>query len=323
MGNLIDTSTACALLREWDEVLILTHQKPDGDTIGSAFALMHALHALGKRARVECSDPLPNHYGFITGNYHPDQFDPRFVVSVDVANPDLFGKLQPVWEDKLDLCIDHHRLNTLNAKYKLLDPEVPSTAQLVYAIIKGLGVAFDRAMATAVFTGVSTDTGCFRYASTTADAHRVAAEMIDAGADHSNINRLMFDTRSRPQIELDKHILSTLEYHFGGLCAMIVVSREATGRLGIEEHELDGLSALPRRIEGVQIGLSLRENFGSYRVSVRTREGVDASALCAKFGGGGHHMAGGCTITGDETAVRQVLLAAVKSSLLEAGYSWS
>ena len=323
MRKTLDINAACSLLGEWDDILILTHQKPDGDTLGSAFALLWALQKLGKRARVECPDPLPARYRFIFGDYTPADFPPRFAVSVDVANPELLGGLQPVWENKLDLCIDHHRLNTMQAAHTLLDWEAPSTAQLVYAVIKGLGLAFDREMATAVFTGVSTDTGCFRYGSVTADAHRVAAEMIDAGADHATINRLMFDTRTRPQVELDKHILNTLEYHFGGLCALIVIPRAVTDRLKIEDDELDGLSAIPRRIQGVEVGLSLRENLGFYRVSVRTREGVDASALCAKFGGGGHKMAGGCTIQGDEAAVRKALLAAVEASLTEAGYSWS
>ena len=319
MREMIDITAACALLREWDDVLILTHQKPDGDALGSAFALLWALEAMGKRARVECPDPLPERYSFIVDGYAPTGFTPRYALTVDVANPDLLGHLQPIWQDKLDLCIDHHALNTMQAKYMLLVPGVPATAQLVYQIIQGLGVPVSAPIATAVFTGISTDTGCFRYASVTAQTHRIAAEMIECGAEHALINRLMFDTRSPALMELDKIILNTLEYHFGGLCALMVVSREATDRLGISDAELDGISAVPRRIQGVEIGLVLREKPGSYRVSVRTRERVDSAIFCAKFGGGGHQAAGGCTIQGDETAVRAALLPAVQQALASAG----
>jgi len=320
MSKKIDLSGACGLLREWDDILILAHQKPDGDTLGSAFALMWALEALGKRTRVECSDPFPENYRVVIGEYEPTPFTPRFVVSVDIANLDLLGRLRETWEGKIDLCIDHHQLNTMGAAHSLIDPTVPATAQLVYQVITALGVAFDQRIAGAIFTGISTDTGCFRYASVTAQTHRIAAEMIEAGARHGEINRIMFDTRSRSLIELDKIILNTLEYHFGGLCALVMITREATRSLGIAEHELDGVSALPRRIQGVEVGLALREIEGGWRVSVRTRESVDSCALCAGFGGGGHKSAGGCTIQGDEQAVRELLLPAVEQALRSAGF---
>ncbi|MCL2857560.1 MAG: DHH family phosphoesterase [Oscillospiraceae bacterium] len=319
MSKTINIPGACRLLREHDDVLILAHQKPDGDTLGSAFALMWALEALGKRARVECSDPLPENYRVITGEYAPIAFTPRFVVSVDIANPDLLGRLRESWEGKIDLCIDHHQRNTMDAAHSLIDPTVPATAELVYQIVTELGVSFDTRIAGAIFMGLATDTGCFRYASVTAGTHRIAAEMIEAGARHGEINRIMFDTRSRALIEMDKLILNTLEYHFGGLCAMVIITREATGRLGVVDHELDGVSALPRRIQGVEVGLALREIEGGWRVSVRTRESIDSSALCATFGGGGHKAAGGCTIHGDEQAVRKLLLPAVEDALRNAG----
>jgi len=322
MSKKIDLLGACELLRKWDDILILAHQKPDGDTLGSAFALLWALEALGKRARVECPDPIPGNYQAVFGEYGPVSFPPRFVVSVDIANPDLLGRLRESWEGKIDLCIDHHQLNTMGAAYSLITPEVPATAEIIYRVITALGVAFNERMAGAIFTGISTDTGCFRYASVTAQTHRIAAEMIEAGALHGEINRIMFDTRSRALIELDKIILNSLEYHFGGLCALVVITREATQSLGIADHELDGISSLPRRIQGVEVGLALREIEGGYRVSVRTREEVDSCALCAGFGGGGHKSAGGCTIMGDEQTVRKLLLPAVEQALRRAGLDW-
>ena len=319
MQGTIDIQSACELLRSWDDVLILSHHRPDGDTLGSAFALMWALQSLGKRVRVECSDPLPERYRFITGDYTPQDFKHRFVVAVDVAGPDLLGSLQPLWEQSPDLCIDHHRRNTMQARHLLIDCDAPAASQVVYELIKALSVPLDCRMATAIFTGIATDTGCFRYANVTARTHHIAGELIDAGADHALVNQLMFETNSRARVELEKIVLNSLEYHFGGLCAIIAISRSEVERLHVEEAELDGISAIPRRIEGVEVGIVLREGDGSYRVSVRTRQKVDSCELCMKFGGGGHKEAGGCTIQGDESAVRGALLAAVREALQEAG----
>ena len=322
MCKKIDVAGACALLREWDDVLILTHQRPDGDALGSAFALMWALEALGKRAGIDCADPIPERYRLIMGEYRPKQFSPRFVVSVDTAGPNLLGHLKASWENRIDLCIDHHRINTISAAYCFVDPEAPATAQLIYEVVAQLGVSFCPSIAGAIYTGLVTDTGCFRYPNVTARTHRIAAEMIEAGAPHGEINRIMFDTRSRAMVELDKILLETLEYHFGGLCALMLVSRKVTERLKIEESDLDGISAVPRRIQGVEVGLILRETPDGYRVSVRTREHVDASALCAVFDGGGHRSAGGCTIVGGEQEVRGALLPAVEQALRDVGLSW-
>jgi len=318
MSKKIDLHGACELLREHDDILILAHQKPDGDTLGSAFALLWALETLGKRARVECSDPFPANYRVVIGEYSPAQFTPRFVASVDIANPDLLGTLQETWQDKIDLCIDHHQVNTMSAAHSFIDPTAAATAEIAYRIVRELGVPFDCRIAGAVFLGLSTDTGCFRYPNVSAQTHRIAAEMIEAGAPHGEINRVMFETRSRALIELDKLILNTLEYHFGGLCAMVVITREATHSLGIAEHELDGVSAIPRRIEGVEVGIVMREVEGGWRISVRTRDKVDSCALCSNFGGGGHKAAGGCTIREDEQTARKLLLPAIENALIKA-----
>jgi len=322
MSKMIDVAATCELLRGCDDVLIIMHQKPDGDCLGSAFALLWALESIGKRARVECSDEIPERYKAFTGDYTPLDFEPRFIITVDIASAQLLGNLQTAWENRLDLCIDHHRVNTLQPRYKFLNPDVPAAAQLIYQIVKELGIPFDKKTSTAIFAGIVADTGGFRYSSVTAQTFHIAAEMIEAGADHTMVNTVYFDTRSRPLVELDKIIANNLEYHFGGLCALMTIYRADTDRLGVDEADLDGIATIPRRIQGVEAGIVLRENFDSYRVSVRSRNAVDSSVLCAKFGGGGHRGAGGCTIEGDEAAVRQALLPAVGQALREAGFNW-
>jgi phosphoesterase RecJ-like protein len=318
----ISVKEAARLLHRQDNILILTHAKPDGDTLGSAFALFWALEGTGKRARVENPDGLPEKYKFIYGDYIPCEFEPEFVVTVDIANPELLGGLREKWEDKIGLCVDHHNLNTINAAHMLVFPDIPAAALLTLDLIREMGVKITPQMATAIFTGLSTDTGCFRFYNVTGGLHRAAADMIDAGAKHGLVNMLMFDLLSRERAALETMVRSTIEYHFGGLCAIITISRETMELCGANETDLDGISNFPRKIEGVLAGITLWEKDGGYRVSMRTRKEIDASEICRAFGGGGHKAAGGCTIPGALPEARDKLLAAIENHLRGANIKW-
>lgn len=316
----LDCQSACALLRQADNIVILSHQKPDGDTLGSAFALLRALEAMGKTARVECSDGYPARYRFIFGDYRPKSFEPGFIVTVDVANTGLLGELEPVYGGRLDLCIDHHKSNTVPARHTLVDPGEPATALIIFDLIEALGVPLDKKMADALFTGISTDTGCFLYDSVTARTHRVAARLIDLGAEHGMINRLMFESKSRGRLEIDKLTMNNLEFHYGERCALITIPNDVTDRLGVSEEELDGIASFPRKIEGIVAGITLREKQdGTYRVSLRTGGGLDASKICTEFGGGGHAGAAGCTLPGPYETAKKTILAAVGRALERVG----
>lgn len=310
-----DIKAACRLLEEQDDILILTHQKPDGDTYGSGFALLWALEALGKRARVECADGYLERFSFVFGEYAPAEFVPRFVVSVDIASPELLGSLREPWADKIDLCIDHHKANRMMAAHMLVQPNIPATCQIVHAVITCLGVPFDQRMATAIFTGISTDTGCFRFSNVVAETHRIAADMIDAGAAHDLVNTLMFETKSKGRLAIDRLMMDTLEYYLEGRCAVITIPDAAVEQAGITEAELDGISAFPRKIEGVLVGVTMREREGSYRVSVRTRGELDAAAICLKLGGGGHKNAAGCTVSGELAQAKKTVLQVVEEEM--------
>lgn len=312
----IDTRQACALLREHDYFVILAHHKPDGDALGSCFALMYMLESLGKTARVESPDGIPQRYRFLCEGYAPKTFEPAFVISADVAGPELLGSLQAQYESRIDLCIDHHGTNTLQARYTLLDARAPAAGEIVYDIMRGLGIQPDARIANALFTGISTDTGCFKYTNVTARTHRIAAELIEAGAQHGEINRLMFDTQSRGRLEIEKIMLDTLEYYFDDRCAVITVYMNTPEKYGVTEDELDGISALPRRIQGVKVGVTIREKKpDSQRISLRTDDDVDASKICARLGGGGHPAAAGCTVQGTRDEAKQTILAEIKKEL--------
>lgn len=291
----ITVDKAAKLLLNRDCFLILCHMSPDGDTIGSASALCRALRTLGKKVNMTCSDNIPKQYGYLVEDLAEMEFTPEYIVTTDVASTSLLGDRLNIYKDDIFLAIDHHPSNTMFAQHTLLCPEAAATAEIIHELIEELDVDVDKPIADAIYTGISTDTGCFRYANTTVQTHLVAAEMIGYGADNAYINRLMFETKSMNRIKLEQMALNTIEYYFENHCAVLSITRDMLHISGADETELDGVSSIPRQIEGVEVGVTLREkNDGVIKVSLRTAGHMDASALCKQFGGGGHKRAAGC-----------------------------
>ena len=305
----IDIKTAAQMLKEMDDIVILTHQNPDGDTLGSAFALYYTLSAKGKRVRVVNEKPIPKKYAFIYDGYTEVDFEEKCVVAVDIASTSLFGKGLEGYADRVDLCIDHHKSNTNYAKNTLLSSSVAAACEIVYDVILEMdGVISDKALL-CVYTGVSTDCGCFKYSNTTIRAHEIAAHAIERKIDIYRINQLMFECKSRAQLEIEKVALSNLEFYFGGKCAVIVVPFELLEETGAEECDLDALPSMTRQIQGVEVGVVIKErNKGEFKISLRTGKSPDASAICSEFGGGGHAGAAGCTIYGDADNAKKLIL---------------
>jgi phosphoesterase RecJ-like protein len=289
--------------------VILSHRKPDGDTLGSAFGLLYALESLGKTARVECEDGFPEHYAFLYGAYVPAEFEPGFVVAVDIASRPLLGELKEKYAS-IDLCIDHHHSNEQYADRLLLNASAAATAQVMYRVIVELGAEVDKRIADALYTGISTDSGCFKYESVTADTHRIAAELIERGADHAAIDKKMFDTKSRGRIELERFLYDNFLFCHDGKCVISSLSADIMTRLSLTEEDMDGVSALGRKIEGVMVSAVIRENpdGGSFRVSLRSENPADVSKVCIEFGGGGHCRAAGCIMRGTLEDVKQRLI---------------
>lgn len=317
----ITLEQAAELLRGRDDILILAHRKPDGDTLGSCFALLFALEAMGKTARVECADGYPSRYSFLYGEYTPRQFTPRFIVACDVAERALLGTLEPLYPT-VHLCIDHHKSNTLFAEHTLLDAEAAATTMLIGKLIELLGVAPDQRIADSLYTGLTTDTGCFRYANVGAEAHRCAARLIEMGARHYMINKLMFASLSRGRIEVQKLMMQSLEFSHGDRCVVISLPGDIHERFAVSEEELDGISAFPRTIQGVMCGVTIRmekDDPTAFRISLRCEPPLDASRICTLFGGGGHAGAAGCTLHGTPDEVQARMLEAVGTELAAAG----
>lgn len=299
-----------------DRILILSHKSPDGDTLGSAYALLYALYACGKRARVMCSDPVPPQFAYLAEGESETAFEPLFIIAVDVASKELLGSALAEYASRVNLCIDHHRTNGDYACGTLVDDQAAAACEILYAVIAAMGVSLTPQIASCLYTGIATDSGCFKYPNTTARTHRIAAELIEAGADYAAINRALFDTKSKARVAIEKQVLDTLSFAENGQIAWVCITQKMLRETGAMETELDGLAALPRMIEGVEVGITLREQQdGSYKVSIRTAQKADASAICAEFGGGGHLRAAGCRFTCTYQEAVERLLSAAKRTL--------
>ena len=313
---MITLESATKTLLSKDKILILTHRSPDGDTIGSGYALAMALRKLGKNVKVDCTDPFPEKYSYFTDKLEKLEFDEEFVVSVDIADTKLLGEKLSDYADKIDLCIDHHGSNTKYAKEYYVEASAAAAAQVIAKLIRLMNVEFDKDIANAIYTGITTDTGCFRYTNVTAETHRIAADMIDCGAESGMINRLIFETKSRSRLEIERRVMDSIQFYLDGRCAIAYATIDMMKESGAVDSDMEGVSSLPRQIEGVMAGITLREkNNGKFKVSVRTTDELNASAICANFGGGGHKAAAGCMITGTLNEAIEQIIEVVRQAL--------
>lgn len=312
------TQVANQLLQS-ENVAILCHVSPDGDTLGSGFALWHALKQLGKQANVYCADPISQKYEYMTKHYQHETFLVKTVVSVDVADNKLLGGLIDQFPT-VDLAIDHHPSNTMFAKETYLNEEAGANCENMFEILQEMGVNITREIADCLFTGIITDTGCFRFSNTRALTHTIAATLMEKGAQSAFLCRLFFGTKSKSVMALEQEVLKTLEYHFNGAFCLIAVTNEMLQQTGATQEDYDFISSIPPRIEGIKIGVTIKEKETNiYKLSVRTHDQYEANEICALLGGGGHKRAAGCTIEGSLGQVKELVLNTVQRYMNEKG----
>ena len=311
----ITLTKAAELLRDNDNILILTHEYPDGDTIGSGYALCYALRETGKNADVVNFHEIPAKYRYITDGYENKCTRYEYIVSADVADKKLLGgELCGKYGDAIDLCIDHHATNTGFAKYSYVDSKAAATCEIALDLISGIGCEITQRIADCLFTGLSTDTGCFKYSNVTSYTHMCAAKLISCGARAGMINRVMFDVKSRNRIALENKVMNGIKFFSGGRIALVVLTLDMLKNT--DEGDIDGISSIPRMIEGVETGITVREKAeNAYKISVRCTGCVSAAAVCRKFGGGGHEKAAGCVIEGDIDDVTERIVKAAAEEL--------
>lgn len=316
----LDLSSAVSFFREHDHYIIVSHSSPDGDTLGAAFGLCGMLRMIGKEAAVVNGDEIPPKFRFM-GELSTD-LDPtgKTVVTVDVADRKLAKGLPDALLDATVLSIDHHPSHVNFAPNLLLDAGAAACAEIITDLVPLFGIALPADVATALYTGIATDTGCFLFTNVTPKTHRAAAFLMENGADVATVNRTIFETKTKGKMRLETIAMERMEYHFEGLCALTTLEYEDIHADGTDPDDLSCVASLPRTVEGVLLGVTLKgKEKGKYSVSVRSFEPVDASAICARLGGGGHVRAAGCEVDGDAETVKTAVLASVKEELLRIG----
>lgn len=301
----MDLNTCADYLRQHDQYMLITHRRPDGDTLGSAAALCHALRRAGKTAFLYPNPEITDTYMPFIKPYLADaSYTGETFVSVDVADEPLFCR---GFTGKVDLWLDHHPGRNGLERFGMVWPQKASCGELVMEIIESLCGDICPEEANLLYMAVSTDTGCFVYANTNAETHRAAARLADAGAQFHPINNLLFRTRSRARLMLEGMIFSSLRSYRNDSINVAVITLDMMRRSGATEDDCDDLANLAGLVRGNRVSITVRElrtDPPQSKVSVRTDGCVDASRVCALFGGGGHKMAAGCEMdkTPEETA---------------------
>lgn len=312
------TRNECALwLLSHDNYCILTHRHPDGDTIGCAALLCAGLRQLGKTAHVldnpEATEKYAHLYRSMT-KADPEEKD--VVITVDVASAGLLPERLGYLADRICLRIDHHGRAVPFSDYELVDTGAAACGEVIYDVLCLMGVELDKGMANALYTAVSTDTGCFRYANTTANTFRVAADCAAAGAEIAAINQALFETNTLAKLRLQGYLVDNARFLQGGKAVICTLDRKKEQELGLTEDDMENISGFPRSIAGVKMAVTIRENTDdTVKASVRSVPGYDASAVCAKFGGGGHKGAAGVTLRMTLEDAAEALAAALTEAM--------
>lgn len=290
-----------------ENLLILTHRNPDGDTMASAAALCSALRRGGRTACLyhnpQVNDKLRP---FVEEYFAPAGYKYKYVVAVDIATERL---LPQGYEGMVNLCIDHHPTNSHYAGADLVRPEKSSCAEVVMELIQNINTEITKEEATLLYIGLSTDTGCFQYANTNAATMRAAAELLRLGADNAMVNLRFFRKVSRARLMLESMIYAGMDYYRDGRISVATVTLDMMEKAGATEDDCDDLAGLAGRAEDAVVSITIKEQGdGNCKISVRSNPEVSSSDICAVFGGGGHAMAAGCTIMGTPQMAKELLL---------------
>ncbi|HYA32134.1 MAG TPA: bifunctional oligoribonuclease/PAP phosphatase NrnA [Thermodesulfovibrionales bacterium] len=294
------------------EFLLATHINPEGDALGSALALSMALESLGKETVVYDRDHVPESYRFLPGyerftNSLPSQGVGAPLILLDCNEPERAGF------DNIAVSfaavIDHHETEKDFGNIRWIEPHAAATGLMVFHLIRSLGVPITKDMAANLYTALAIDTGTFRYSNVTSDTLRVAAELVDAGADPAAVAVGLYETWSGGRFRLLIEVLNTLE--IVDKTAMIVARKEAFTKTGTAGEDTENFGNFPRMMRDIEVAAFFRETEDGWKVSLRSKGSFNVARIAARFNGGGHRNAAGYRTRGDLGRARKALIDAV------------
>ncbi len=298
-------------IRDGVDSLVIFHRHPDGDAVGSGFALRLLLEAMECRALCACEDEIPERLRFLVGDKQesilpenlPADFLPKQIITVDTASPAQMGRLYALYGDKVDLMIDHHGRGERYAD-GWIKANASSTGEMIFALSRELlrtgriSVIPDE-VDKLLYAAVSSDTGCFRYSNVTHETHICAATLLkDDSFDPAEINRQLFEVKSEKLLLAERLGAERLTRYMDGALSVITFPASLKTKHGFADEHLETLVDIARALEGVQVAVAVRQPTDApiFRVSMRSNTNFDVAAVCARFGGGGHVKAAGCTL---------------------------
>jgi len=309
------------VLRKAPKLALFSHVSPDGDCIGSMLAMGLALEKMGKEVSFYNPNPVPSYLSFLPGSSRIRQElpspQPKTLLFVDCTD---LGRVNmsrsEIREDSTVLNLDHHISNLFFGDFNWVDAHACAVGEVALTLINKLGVELDVDIATNLYTAILTDSGCFEYSNTTAQTHRLTADLLDKGVDMSRIHNNIFDQKPLAQIKLLQCALSELEIHAEGQLAMMSLSALDFQKSGAGQELSEGLVNHARSIAGVEVAVLLKEVASQeIKVGLRSNLWLNVNEIAAKFGGGGHQRAAGCTLRITMTEAKQSITAAIEEAL--------
>ena len=311
----------CEKLCENKTTLIVYHVRSDADAVGSAFALKELLRLMGIQAICVCSDEVPERLRFLSEDTQGSvvvedgmDFGHQRVISVDSASPSQLGEMFDRLRKDIDIMIDHHGVGTVYAD-NYIDASASATGEIIFTIAKKLLADGKIPLITprvinCVYAAISSDTGGFRFANVTPKTHRIAAELLELGADAADVNHRLFCSKTAKQMAAEGEAARRLRLHNGGRIASVTIPYSSIQALGLCDENLETVIDVPRSIGGVEVAFSVRqsENKPFFRVSMRSSVDIDVAAICRKFGGGGHVRAAGCSLEAGDVAEAELII---------------
>ena len=302
-----------------EKIVILTHENPDGDAIGSSLAMYITLQKMGKNVELIVPE-LPRVFNFlpcaneikIEGNEEP--YD--LAIAIDTATIKMLNGWSNYFETaKVKVVIDHHGTNTMYGDINFVNPDAPAAAQVLIHIIEYFGIDIDKDIGTCILTGIITDTGGFQYQSTTPETFEFASQLLKKGVNVSDIYKRVMNTKSRANFELRRRAIERMEFIEDGKIAYTYLTKEDEEEVNAEPGDHEGIVEEGRAIEGVEVSLFLRETDKGFKASLRSNNYLNVSDVCLIFGGGGHIHAAGCTIAQNLEQVKEKIINQIKMQL--------
>lgn len=291
-------------IMQTEKLALVTHASPDGDAVGSTMSLALALRSIGKDVEILSKEPAPLNLSFLAlydeyGALSVLTEDRELLIALDCGNKDRLSMERDGFEEIDKINIDHHVSNEMYGMLNYVDTKSASTAEIIFELIKALKIRMDESMAECLYTGIVSDTGSFRFPSTTAKTLRITAELLETGLDFSRIQRILFGTSEFKRIKLLGRALMTMESHLDGFVSTMNLVASDFNTLSISDRDSGDIVNYGLEPPESDVSVLFKEAEGFFRVSVRTKSVIDASALCGKFDGGGHVRAAGCNIKAD------------------------